>query len=81
MQGTTAVAGEGNVYLLGAYVPATGVMLLQTELAAGEGELRGALSPTSSEPWTCLSPANRGFAGAMKNELPALTAWGLGGNM
>jgi predicted transposase YbfD/YdcC len=37
--GTQWVEGEGNVYLLGAYVPAAGVMLMQVELAAGEGEL------------------------------------------
>jgi predicted transposase YbfD/YdcC len=39
IRGTEAVAGEGNVYLLGAYLPGAGVMLLQAELAAGEGEL------------------------------------------
>jgi predicted transposase YbfD/YdcC len=37
--GTQWVEGEGNVYLLGAYVPEAGVMLMQIELAAGEGEL------------------------------------------
>jgi predicted transposase YbfD/YdcC len=35
----TSLAGEGNVYLLGLYVPAAGVMLYQVELQAGEGEL------------------------------------------
>jgi predicted transposase YbfD/YdcC len=35
----TSLAGEGNVYLLGLYVPAVGVMLYQVELEAGEGEL------------------------------------------
>jgi predicted transposase YbfD/YdcC len=37
--GTQLIDGEGNVYLLGAYVPGAGVMLMQIELAAGEGEL------------------------------------------
>ena len=37
--GTQLEEGEGNVYLLGAYVPGAGVMLMQIELAAGEGEL------------------------------------------
>lgn len=35
----TNLEGEGNVYLLGVYVPAVGVMLYQVELQAGEGEL------------------------------------------
>jgi len=39
IRGTELVAGEGNVYLLGVYVPGTGVMLMQVELATGEGEL------------------------------------------
>lgn len=39
VRGTELVAGEGNVYLLGVYVPGTGVMLMQVELATGEGEL------------------------------------------
>lgn len=39
VRGTAEVAGEGNVYLLGAYLPGAGVMAMQAELAAGEGEL------------------------------------------
>ena len=39
IRGTEWVAGEGNVYLLGVYVPGTGVMLMQVELVTGEGEL------------------------------------------
>ena len=39
IRGTELVSGEGNVYLLGVYVPGAGVMLMQVELAAGEGEL------------------------------------------
>lgn len=39
IRGTEWVEGEGNVYLVGVYVPGAGVMLMQTELAAGEGEL------------------------------------------
>jgi predicted transposase YbfD/YdcC len=35
----TQLAGEGNVYLLGLYAPAVGVMLYQVELQEGEGEL------------------------------------------
>ncbi len=39
IRGTSLQAEEGNVYLLGAYVPDAGVMLIQVELVAGEGEL------------------------------------------
>jgi predicted transposase YbfD/YdcC len=39
IRGTAFVTGEGNVYLLGVYVPGAGVMLMQAELAPGEGEL------------------------------------------
>ena len=39
IRGTELGAGEGNVYLLGVYVPGTGVMLMQVELVTGEGEL------------------------------------------
>lgn len=39
IRGTEWVEGEGNVYLLGVYVPGAGVMLMQAELAEGEGEL------------------------------------------
>lgn len=39
IRGTALHPEEGNVYLLGAYVPDAGVMLMQVELAAGEGEL------------------------------------------
>jgi predicted transposase YbfD/YdcC len=39
IRGTELVAGEGNVYLLGVFVPGTGVMLMQVELVTGEGEL------------------------------------------
>jgi len=42
VRGTERIAGEGNVYLLGAYVPGAGVMLMQAELAAGESELSAA---------------------------------------
>jgi len=42
VRGTEWLAGEGNVYLLGAYVPGAGVMLMQTELAVGEAELSAA---------------------------------------
>jgi predicted transposase YbfD/YdcC len=39
IRGTELVAGEGNVYLLGVFVPDAGVMLAQVELASKEGEL------------------------------------------
>lgn len=39
IRGTEWVEGEGNVYLVGVYVPGASVMLMQTELAADEGEL------------------------------------------
>jgi predicted transposase YbfD/YdcC len=39
IRGTQDKEGEGNVYLLGAYVPGAGVMLLQMEVGVGEGEL------------------------------------------
>lgn len=39
IRGTELVAGEGNVYLLGVYVPGSGVMVVQAELAEGESEL------------------------------------------
>jgi predicted transposase YbfD/YdcC len=39
VRGTELVAGEGNVYLLGVYVPEAGVMLMQVELASKQGEL------------------------------------------
>ena len=39
IRGTEFVAGEGNVSLLGVYVPGAGVMLMQVELVVGEGEL------------------------------------------
>jgi len=35
VQGSMAVAGEGNVYLLGTYVPAAGVMLLHADRTGG----------------------------------------------
>jgi predicted transposase YbfD/YdcC len=39
IRGTQDKEGEGNVYLLGAYAPGVGVMLMQMELGVGEGEL------------------------------------------
>ena len=39
IRGTELVAGEGNVYLLGVFVPGAGVMLMQVEVVTGEGEL------------------------------------------
>lgn len=39
IRGTALQPGEGNVYLLGAFIPDVGVMLMQVELASGDGEL------------------------------------------